>query len=130
LIIDASVALKWLIRETDSDAAIALLDLGDLIVPDLIFSEIANAIWKKRRRGELAAVPAQLAVLTSLLRVEPTPALASRAVEMAVELDHTAYDCIYLALAETLDDHVVTADQRFVRACAGTRHAARLVAFP
>ena len=37
----------------------------------------------------------------------------SRATELACQLNHPAYDCFYLALAELLGTSVVTADRRF-----------------
>ena len=44
-VIDASVAAKWLLPEDGSDQASALL--GDaLLVPDLLFAELANIFWK------------------------------------------------------------------------------------
>jgi predicted nucleic acid-binding protein len=128
LIIDASVALKWVVREDDSDAANALLGGDRLTAPDLIFSEIANSLWKKWRRGELTNLPKLAARLPTLLHVEPTAPLTLRAVEIAIQLAHPAYDCMYLALAEAIDDRVVTADRRFLAACAGTAHAGRVVA--
>lgn len=130
MIVDASVALKWVIREDDSDIAAALLRGSALIAPDLIFSEIASGLWRKWRRGELAAVPKLVGQLPSLLHVEPTAQLTVRAVEIAIALAHPAYDCIYLALAEALDDRVLTADRRFLAVCTGTAFEDRLLAFP
>lgn len=53
-VIDASVAVKWLAEEEFSTQAFQLL-FGEirLIAPDLIFAEVANALWKMQRRGEL-----------------------------------------------------------------------------
>lgn len=122
--------MKWVIREEDSDAALALLDGRSLIAPDLIFSEIANGLWKKWRRGELTAVPQLVARLPSLVDVAPTANVTVRAVEIAIALCHPAYDCVYLALAEATNDRVLTADQRFINVCAGSVFADRLLAFP
>jgi predicted nucleic acid-binding protein len=45
--------LKWFLPEVHSDAARALLDPAhEFVVPDLLFPEVANAIWKKARRSE------------------------------------------------------------------------------
>lgn len=35
------------------------------------------------------------------------------ALQLAIDLNHPIYDCLYLALAIRLDTHVVTADRRF-----------------
>ena len=49
--IDASVAFKWFVPEIDEDKALALLDDATaLVAPDLIFAEVANAMWVRLRR--------------------------------------------------------------------------------
>ena len=52
LVIDASVAVKWVVPEPGSGHAEILIDHG-LVAPDLIYAECANVFWKKVRRGEL-----------------------------------------------------------------------------
>lgn len=60
LVADASVAVKWLVREEDTAAANRILaaraDLS-LYAPRLLASEVANALWSKVRRGELPPDP-------------------------------------------------------------------------
>lgn len=128
MIVDASVAIKWLVPETDTEVANQLLARGDLVAPDLLASEVANAIWKKRNRGEISGVPMGLGGLMRLFsRIEPTPPLLPRATAIALELDHPAYDCFYLALAETTGSTIVSADQRLLRKLHGTAYAALVV---
>jgi predicted nucleic acid-binding protein len=43
LVIDASVAVKWVVPEPESDRAEALLD-HPLVGPDLLFAECANVL--------------------------------------------------------------------------------------
>jgi len=123
LIVDASVVIKWVVREADTDAAMKLLDHAPL-APDLLRAELANALVTKVRKKEigpeqaLAAQSANEAALTFL----PSMAFAPRALEIALELGHAAYDCFYLALAETLNGTLVTADIRFLRRCSGTKY--------
>lgn len=113
MIIDASVAIKWLVQEDKSELADQLLVREPLCAPDLLGPEIANVVWKKWRRGELAGVPPSFGdVMQSFDHVEPSAGLMKRAAEIALELDHPAYDCFYLALAEALDDILVTLDAR------------------
>jgi predicted nucleic acid-binding protein len=124
LIIDASVAFKWLVAEEDSERARDWISRTELIAPTLIHAEVGNAIWKRIGRGELAAAAAevaeQLGKLASIIRtIDETPMLP-RAVEMAIELQHPVYDCVYLAVAEAMQDELLTANARFARALVGT----------
>jgi predicted nucleic acid-binding protein len=130
LIVDASVALKWFVPEDLSEAADRLLvGEDDLASPDFLLLETANALWKKRRLGELSEAEAE-AALTDLasgtLALRPSAPLVPRALAMAHELDHPVYDCLYLALAETEDGTVVTADRSFLKRVAGSRWRDRI----
>ncbi len=129
MIVDASVVFKWFVAEDDSPAAVGLLSQPELVAPDLIFSEVANALWKRRRRGETGDYTVGLAGLPAMFTtVFPCAPLAQPALDLAIALDHPVYDCFYLALAMMLDTQLVTADIRFRRACADTAYARRIMA--
>lgn len=118
-VVDASVAAKWLAPEPDSPQAEALLD-DDLIVPDLLFAEVANILWKKQLRGELDAAAAHFGarwLLQVPLQVHDSAGLLVDALAMALQLQHPAYDCFYLALARGVDAPLVTADRRLHARC-------------
>ena len=54
LVVDASIAVKWLIHEDDSHVADRLLEGGHrLFAPQLMTLEVGNVLWNKTRRGEL-----------------------------------------------------------------------------
>ena len=117
-VVDASVAVKWLVREPLSHQASLLLAEGvSLLAPDLLFAEAANALWAMSARGDLEDQEFHEAVQT--LRMAPvlvpstllqlTPA-ASR---LAADLGHPIYDCFYLALAIQEKAPLITADLRF-----------------
>jgi predicted nucleic acid-binding protein len=53
VVVNASVALKWVIEEDGSDAATELLLNEPLLAPDLLLVECANVLWAKTRRGVL-----------------------------------------------------------------------------
>lgn len=118
-VIDASVAAKWLAPEPDSPFAEALLD-DELIVPDLLFSEVGNILWKKQLRGEMDAAAAQVGarwLLQVPLQAHDSAGLLAEALRLALQLQHPAYDCFYLALAQRIDAPMVTADRRFHARC-------------
>lgn len=112
LIVDSSVAVKWVADEPASDRARALYLADDCWAPSLIMAEVGNALWKKQRMKlvTLAQATAALRALPDRLRLFDTTDLAPRAVALAIELDHPIYDCFYLALAERERVPLVCAD--------------------
>lgn len=116
MIVDASVAFKWLVEESDSELAMAWVGSGvPLAAPRLISSEVGHALSKRIRRSELAAEGADhtFARLPSLLTlIDDTPFMAW-AFDLSIALRHSFYDCVYLAAAEALDDRLLTADDEF-----------------
>ena len=115
LVVDASVAIKWVIYEPDRDLAYALLE-GSLIAPDLMLIECANALRSRVARGSLAAQDVQLAWATiceAPVRISAAAELLGEALVLGLALEHPVYDCIYLALAIASGCRVVTADRRF-----------------
>lgn len=122
LVVDASVAAKWLVEEDGSEQAAALRGRA-MAAPSLIRAEVANLLATLARRGAIAARDAAESFAlfqTAPLRiVEPDDALERAALDLALALAHPVYDCLYLALAIRLDATLVTADRRFARAAAG-----------
>jgi predicted nucleic acid-binding protein len=127
LVIDASVAVKWVIDEDGTSEALTLRKRARLIAPELLAAECANILWKKVQRDELSKGEAFLAArLLQAANIDflPNRSLLEAATRIAVELNHPAYDCLYLALAAELDCRFVTADERFLRKL-GKRHRRR-----
>ena len=117
LVIDASVAVKWVVPEPDSDRAEALLDHA-LMAPDLLFAECANVLWKKVQRGELSKDEADIAAQTleqADIAIASTRGHLASAMAIAVELDHPAYAAVYLSVAQAAELRLVTADDRLIR---------------
>lgn len=116
LVVDASVAIKWFIDEPDSAEAAAVLR-HPISAPDLLAPECANILWKKVGRGELRADEAEaiaLALEGAVITLHSTRAYLASATRIACQLGRAAYDCFYLALAERLQQPLVTADMRLV----------------
>jgi predicted nucleic acid-binding protein len=130
-VIDASIAVKWVVEETGTVEALSLRRQGRLIAPELLVAECANILWKKVRRQELSkdeAVLAAVVLAAGLLQradveLQPTRSLLSAATSIAIELDHPAYDCVYIALAIANDCSFVTADESFIRKLSQGRRA-------
>lgn len=129
IIVDASVAIKWVVPETGTEAALALRS-ERIAAPAIWIVECANALWRHVRLKELSETEA--AARLARLRSAEVESLAlddllSEAFLFANELDHPVYDCLYLSAAIQLDAKVVTADRRFRSAVARRRGLARYV---
>lgn len=125
LVIDASVALKWVLAEDESEAAQRLVADHALAAPDLLMIECANVLWAKARRGALTrelARDALNAIEATPIRLLPTASYVTAAQAIAFHLDQTVYDSVYLAAALAEHAMMMTADQAF--AAATSRHAA------
>jgi len=129
-VVDASVAIKWLPpfqQEPLASEAEKLLnrwELGavELIAPDLIWTEIANAHWRAVRRNLCSSADAQasLAIMDEQeLPAVPSEPLIDLALRIALQHGRTAYDSLYVALAVTLKSDLVTADEKLVNALSG-----------
>jgi len=124
LCIDASIAIKWVVEETGTQEALALRKTAKLLAPDLLISECANILWKKVQRKELHKNEALLAARLlqgAEIELVPTRSLLEATTQLAIELAHPAYDCVYLALAMERGSCFVTADDRLLRKIAGSR---------
>ena len=123
-VVDASVAVKWYVEEDLSDDAAKLLAEGfELNVPELIYPEFGNILWKKVRRGE--ASPAESRNIVDRfrglnLRRHPHTFLLKSAFIGAEVTGQTVYDWTYLSLAVFLDCEFVTADRRFLDSLASS----------
>lgn len=119
MIIDASVAVKWFLRDEQLDAEAVLTRdamLDDRIraaAPSILWSEVAHAIVGAVRRQRLEENEArQLAA--RFIRVRPAIELdevdPDEAVHRALRTGVSAYDAQYLILSAKLGQTVLTAD--------------------
>jgi predicted nucleic acid-binding protein len=117
-VIDSSVAAKWFLTHESGSAAAAELLEGHragslaLIAPALLPLEVVNALL---RRG--AGLDDLQAAATSLesadLLLAPLDAwLLQEATRVASEDSVALYDALFIALAESLDAPLITADRR------------------
>lgn len=123
-VVDSSVVAKWILPETDSNQAQDLLMEAaaagcQLIVLDLAYCEVANAIWK-RARQQLITASESANLLDSLIRVpvrvEPAMRWLPTALEIAGKYDRAVYDALFVALTRGLGLQGVTADEALFNA--------------
>jgi predicted nucleic acid-binding protein len=122
-VLDSSVALKWVLPESDSEKADHLRDdfrnvIHDLLAPDVFPAEIGHALTRAERRGLIASGEASNlfadVMLTSPQLGSYLP-LMNRAIAISSAERVGVYDCLYVALAEREACELVTADHKLVK---------------
>lgn len=123
VVLDASVAVRWVVDEAGSDEAAALLERDVAwITPRLLLTEAASALRRKVADKTLApAAAAQSldallqAIADGVIRLIDDERVIAPALLLAVSLQHKVPDCVYLALAEREGAGIATADDRLAR---------------
>jgi predicted nucleic acid-binding protein len=135
MVVDASVAVKWLLPQSGQEAALELQDRYqneqlDLLAPYLLVSEVGNVLWKRAERGDLEPAAARRC-FEQLLQDCPilldSPVVSLAALELARAHHRSYYDCLYLAWALHHPCDLVTADEKFFRALAPAFGCVRLL---
>ena len=123
VVVDASVALKWVLQEDHTEEALALRtrwqdSSEQIIAPPIFRSEVTNVLHRRAPRGEFTPHDAQDlldTLLPGVATAEPE-GLYGHALTVAGEMGlGSTYDSLYLALAEFEGCEFWTADLRFVR---------------
>jgi len=129
LVLDTSVIAKWFLPEPLSDRADRILEdvrLGKLhpAAPDLIVYEFANILWQRQKKGEISRRQGD-AIMSDFERLPinlaPGDVLGSQSLEEVAATGCTAYDGAFIALADSLETKLVTADRRLISRLAHTR---------
>jgi predicted nucleic acid-binding protein len=123
VVLDASVAVRWVVEEKGSDEAAALLERDiSWITSRLLVTEVASAL--RRKVGDKTLAPAAAgealdallqAVADGVVRLIDDERVIASALLLAVSLHHKVPDCLYLALAEREGAGIATADDRLSR---------------
>lgn len=123
LVIDCSVATKWILNEPGRVLAIRLLERWQsgeiaLIAPDLLLAEFASLLAKRNRRRELTAEQSkqafQLMVRSSPILYDMR-SLLPLALDLSLQHQFSLWDAVYLALAIEHNCSLITADARLFR---------------
>lgn len=129
VVVDASIAAKWIFPEIDSSVALLLrahwIRQGlQPVAPNWFLCEVANIALRRVRAKEVSLSDAlrDFREMVRFITTHPLDgSLSARAVELALEHGQGAvYDSHYLALAEQLDCELWTADEEFWKATHST----------
>ncbi len=127
VVVDASIACKWVLNEPGTPQARALLETWVTArlqpgAPSWFACEVANVVYRHARVGTITLTGAKAALnaVLGIVTLRDTPGSeAIRAMEIAsIARQQTPYDACYLALAEREGCEYWTDDDRFARATA------------
>jgi predicted nucleic acid-binding protein len=118
VVLDASAAAKWFLKEEDTEKALKVRDAHidgrlTLTAPDLIVYEVANALnyHPKLTEVDLDASLKDLLEL-DLELIPPSREFSSQTVRTARRLEISVYDASYIALSDIIATNLVTADRK------------------
>ena len=115
-VVDASVVLRIVTGHLEAPGLQQqLFDSSFVLAPALLQTEVANGLWTLKRAGALADLNPQdlLKEATELVdHLEPDQNLQVEALALAIHLNHSVYDCLYLALARREAAGLLTVDRR------------------
>lgn len=131
-VVDASVAIKWVVPEAHSDNAACLLAEGThLLAPGHWLAELATALWAKSAIHAVMtrqqAIERTTWIESLAIEVVPIDRLIATAMGVAFDLNTTAYDTLYLALAEQSGAALVTADRKLYEKARASDRFANLI---
>jgi predicted nucleic acid-binding protein len=116
-VLDASAAVRLVLNgEHAAHLAAKLEDVAIVTTPELFCSEVANALWKYVRAGELSLDLATTLLEQALGLVDdlvPELPLAPEALVAAARHQHRVYDMMYAVLARRSGATVITMDRGF-----------------
>lgn len=122
IVVDASLAAKWMLWEADSLEALAFLRRAErLSAPELIFIEVAGVIvrrgnMKKEAQADALRALGKWTVAWSdhvVRNHRVTQRRLFEASKLALQLGTPLKDCLYLQLAMELECELATCDVRF-----------------
>src|SRR2546428_3015108 len=138
VVVDANLAMKWVLNEADSGRALALLNEWNnkgmvMIAPALLTYEVTNVLYQNMRKGKINLDQAKKILIEVLaigieLDFSNNSTLSKRAFELAHQFNLLAtYDPHYVALAERENCEFWTADSRLWTAVKEKLHRVRLL---
>ena len=136
LVLDASVVVKWYLRENHSKEAVELKNFmfkesALVAVPELFFIEVANVIWKKsalfKEISKIEAREIYREISRLPFQVLPNPEILDEAFRLSLEYVVSIYDALYLAGAQKLEALFITSDSAFEEKLQSTRLSKTIV---
>lgn len=128
--VDSSVLLRYFSKEEGWEDAEEVIELGAVTL-ELAVKEVANGLWKKVLRGEMAKEDALRLILDlasgDIIKLEDQSKYLEDAFDIAVRWKITIYDALFVALARGMRLELATCDERQGGVARGEGVKARLL---
>ncbi|WP_423918787.1 type II toxin-antitoxin system VapC family toxin [Candidatus Poriferisodalis sp.] len=116
-VVDASVAVEYLMQSPVGAALASTLDSASIDAPEMLDPEVVSALRRHVNAGLLTDAQAEL--LIDDLASWPINRISHRFLTSSAwkhRQNVSAYDAMYVATAETVDAPLITADGKLARA--------------
>ena len=116
-VVDASVIVKWFLDEEGNDKSLELKNQHIqnkilLVVPELIFLEVLNALKFKEKDEEKLIKISSILLKIRFMIIQIDRIILEKAVQLSLQYDLTIYDALYAALAQIYECPLITADKK------------------
>jgi len=118
LVLDASAAVRLVVPGLAVGPSVqdAVNNVDSVVVPSMYSSEVANALWKYVRAGEIPLADAKALLDNALglpdIEQSVDHSITIEAFAEACRLNHPVYDLVYVVIARRLAVPLVTCDKR------------------
>jgi predicted nucleic acid-binding protein len=122
VVLDASVGVALAVDEPSSGASVDAVKECDVIVPEVFWVDVSNALLRKVRHAAIdrrEALDAYALLRRLVDHSVATEPLGPLAMGLSMDLDHPVYDCVYLAAAISHQAPLLTADRALHAAAVG-----------
>ena len=131
LVLDASAALEAVLGRPKAGAVLDFIETANAVrAPELYAAEVANALWKHVRAGDLDLEEVQKALRIAFDLIDatiPSRELAEEALATAAAYDHPVYDALYVITARRTGATVCTLDRRLASLLEEVRVSVELI---
>ena len=121
IVIDASALTKFVLKEEGWEEVMSYLKAGTVSI-DLVVKEVANAVWRRFRRGGVTSEEVKIIlqalweIVEKAVRVEGELNYIDEAIRITFSRNITVYDSLYIAMAKMKGLNLLTADEAQAKA--------------
>jgi len=122
LIVDTSVVIKWFFQDNEKNTFNASIILNEylnnkirIVIPELSVYELANVLKSKIQKYESDQLDIIDRVYKMGILFYIKKEVLKSAVKMAIDINESVYDCIFLATAEYFMGRFITDDEVLFR---------------